>query len=53
MPEDNYYGMRIDTLEKLKELNAPFIDGQVVILFQDMISMMVFVIKIKDRREEI
>lgn len=24
MPEDNYYGMRIDTLEKLKELNAPF-----------------------------
>lgn len=24
MPEDNYYGMRKDTLEKLKELNAPF-----------------------------
>lgn len=24
MPSDNYYGMRIDTLEKLKELNATF-----------------------------
>ena len=24
MPEDNYYGMRKDTLENLKELNAPF-----------------------------
>lgn len=24
MPEDNYYGMRKDTLEKLKELNSPF-----------------------------
>lgn len=24
MPEDNYYGMRKDTIEKLKELNAPF-----------------------------
>ncbi len=24
MPKDNYYGMRKDTLEKLKELNSPF-----------------------------